>query len=107
MKAQLSARIAAEEGEQKRRIEAEEEKAVLSVQLEAARGSQIVSAGGRDNSDLDTYRVSAQYLNLSLMGSELLGVAFAMIAGKILRSHYVGMSSAKHALMYISCKYHC
>lgn len=58
MKAQLSARIAAEEGEQKRRIDAEEEKAILSVQLEAARGSQIVSAGTGDNSDLDTYRVS-------------------------------------------------
>jgi len=54
----LSARIAAEEGEQARRIDAEEQKAILAVQLEAVRGSQIASAGTEDNSDLDTYRVS-------------------------------------------------
>jgi hypothetical protein len=100
LKAQLSARIAAEEGEQKRRIEAEEEKAVLSVQLEAARGSQTVSAGAGDNSDLDTYRVSTQRLRPSLIASELPGVAYVMTAGKTLQLLYVDMSSAKHALTY-------
>ena len=50
-------RIAAEEAEQKRRIDVEEEKAVLTVQLEAARGAQSASSGIADNSDLDTYRV--------------------------------------------------
>jgi len=57
LKSQLSARIAAEEAEQKRRIDAEEEKAVLTVHLEAARGAQSASAGVADGSDLDTYRV--------------------------------------------------
>jgi hypothetical protein len=57
LKTQLHSRIAAEEAEQRRRIDAEEEKAILSVQLEAARGSQIASAGIVDSSDLDTYRV--------------------------------------------------
>jgi len=50
-------RLAAEEAEQKRRIDAVEEKAVLAVQLEAARNAQSASAGVGDNSDLDTYRV--------------------------------------------------
>ena len=56
LKTQLSVRIAAEEAEQKRRIDAEEGKAMLTVQLEAARGAQSASAGIADNSDLDTYR---------------------------------------------------
>ena len=58
LKAQLTKRIAAEEAEQKRRIDAEEEKAILSVQLEAARGAKLASEASLDNSDLDTYRVS-------------------------------------------------
>jgi hypothetical protein len=57
LKTQLSKRIAAEEAEQKRRIDAEEGKAILSVQLEAARGAKLASSAGIDNSDLDTYRV--------------------------------------------------
>jgi hypothetical protein len=57
LKTQFSTRIAAEEAEQKRRIDVEEEKAVLTVHLEAARGAQSASAGISDNSDLDTYRV--------------------------------------------------
>jgi len=56
LKHQLSKRIAAEEAEQKRRIDAEEEKAILSVQLEAARGANLTSGASIDNSDLDTYR---------------------------------------------------
>jgi len=58
LKNQLSTRIAAEEAEQKRRIDAEEEKAILSVQLEAARGAKLASGASIDNSDLDTYRVN-------------------------------------------------
>jgi len=58
LKNQLSTRIAAEEVEQKRRIDAEEEKAILSVQLEAARGAKLASGANIDNSDLDTYRVN-------------------------------------------------
>ena len=57
MKSQLSIRIAAEEAEQKRRIDAEEEKAMLSVQLEAARSAKLASGASIDNSDLDSYRV--------------------------------------------------
>jgi E3 ubiquitin-protein ligase BRE1 len=56
LKAQVSARIAGEEAERKRRNDAEEEKAMLSVQLEAARGTQSASISTTDNSDLDTYR---------------------------------------------------
>ena len=65
LKNQLSARIAAEEAEQKRRIDVEEEKAVLTVHLEAARGAQSASVGIADNSDLDTYRVDVpiEYTN--------------------------------------------
>lgn len=65
----------------------------------------MVSAGTGDNSDLDTYRVFVQCLYTSLMISELLGAAFAMTAGKIPPSLYVGMSSAKHALTYTSITY--
>jgi hypothetical protein len=57
----LNNRIAAEQVEQKRRIDAEEEKSMLSVQLEAARGAQSVTAGTVDSSDLDTYRVIVTY----------------------------------------------
>lgn len=57
LKSQLGTRISAEEAERKRRIDVEEEKAVLFVQLEAARGAVTASAGSMDGSDLDTYRV--------------------------------------------------
>ena len=53
----MTAKIAAVEAEQKRRIETEEDKARLSVQLEAARSVQSISTGSGDGSDLDTYRV--------------------------------------------------
>ena len=57
LKSQLGTRISAEEAERKRRIDVEEEKAVLFVQLEAARGAVSASAGSMEGSDLDTYRV--------------------------------------------------
>lgn len=84
MKSQLSTRIAAEEAEQKRRIDAEEGKAVLTAQLEAARGAQSVSSGITDNSDLDTYRVlSKLYLQMLILNRELPDVVFVMIVGRI------------------------
>ena len=55
----MTAKIATMEAEQKRRIEAEEDKARLSVQLEGARSVQSISTGSGDSSDLDTYRVSS------------------------------------------------
>lgn len=41
-------------------------------------------------------------LGMFLMVSELLDVAFVTTAGKILQLLYVGMSSAKRVLTYIS-----
>ncbi len=46
-------------------------------------------------------------LGISLMVSELLDVAFVMIAGKILQLLYVGMSSVKRVLTYISQRRPC
>jgi hypothetical protein len=70
LKAQLHARIAAEEAEQRRRIDAEEEKAILSVQLEAVRGSKVASTATADSSDLDTYRVTTFSVTKQLMSAE-------------------------------------
>ena len=61
LKSQLAERIAAEGAEHKRRIDVVEEKAVLAIQLEAARSAQSASAGVGDNSDLDTYRVNITF----------------------------------------------
>ena len=100
MKTQLSTRIASEETEQKRRINAEEEKAVLIVQLEAARGANSVSAGISDNSDLDTYRVRNPYPPYPVNRSRgLPGVVFVMIAGKIPLLFFADMFSVRFALM--------
>jgi hypothetical protein len=105
LKAQLSTRIAAEEAEQKRRIDAEEEKAVLTVQLEAARGAKSTSAGIADNSDLDTYRVyliSKDPIAKLTLTRELLGAVFVMIGGRIPLLLFVDMYFVRHVLMYHS-----
>jgi hypothetical protein len=46
-------------------------------------------------------------LCMSLMVSELPDVVFVMTAGRILQLLYVGMSSAKHVLMYVSRRRPC
>jgi len=100
LKTQLTARIAAEEAETKRRIDAVEEKAVLAVQLEAARSAQSASGGVGDNSDLDTYRVWQSCEGILIYVSELLGAVSAMIDGRIPPSLCVAMYFARLVWMY-------
>jgi hypothetical protein len=67
LKTQLKNRTEAEELAQKKRIDAEEEKAMLTAQLEAAESFQKASTGALDGTELDTYRVSSPMKRPSLI----------------------------------------